>query len=61
MGALSAHAQTAPSAQVDGSDSQPTLEAVAVTAQRRKQSVQDIPYNISAVDAAGELRRLFDQ
>jgi iron complex outermembrane receptor protein len=50
FGSLNVHAQSAAPAQAGDGDSPLTLESVVVTAQRRKQTVQDIPYNITAVD-----------
>ena len=48
LGTAAVHAQTAP-AGAQGSAGADMLEEVLVTAQRRTQSVQDIPYNISVV------------
>ncbi len=50
FGAVAAHGQTANSSPTPSDSSLATLSTIVVTAQRRTQSVQDIPYNISVVD-----------
>jgi outer membrane receptor protein involved in Fe transport len=47
MGSLTAHAQTPP-----GSAESEGLQEIQVTAQRRSESILDVPYNISAVNGA---------
>lgn len=48
LAAAAAHAQEAPTAESEAGDSG-GLQEVTVTAQRRAQSAQDIPYNISVI------------
>ena len=49
LGSLGAMAQS-PVALADTEAATPMLHEIVVTAQRRKQTVQDIPYNISVID-----------
>jgi outer membrane receptor protein involved in Fe transport len=51
LGTLGAHAQSVPSGPNADVQAQ-GIDEIVVTAQRRSQSIQDVPYNITAIDAA---------
>jgi iron complex outermembrane receptor protein len=51
LGSIGAYAQSTPATNPVGDTSQ-SVQEIVVTAQRRSESIQDVPYNITAVDAS---------